>query len=142
MGCGGGTPGSGRVSSVAVWAMAAMIGCAGMAGAATGAGAASAPAATPARPPVLSPLPPAWAAKKQAVPDAPRKLVDINSASPRELKTLPGVDDALAVRIVANRPYLSKAELVTKNVLPTGPYLALKEHVIAMQRTGKPKGKP
>lgn len=79
-------------------------------------------------------------APKKRKPAAPVKLVDINSASRAELKTLPGVGDAEADKIIASRPYLSKAELVTKKVMPTGPYLTLKNHVIAMQKT-KPKAK-
>lgn len=77
---------------------------------------------------------------KKRPPAAPVKLVDINGASRAQLKTLPGIGDAEADRIIAGRPYLSKAELVTKNVIPTGPYLSLKGHVVAMQKV-KPKGK-
>lgn len=73
-------------------------------------------------------------AAKQA---APVKLVDINSASRAELKTLPGIGDAEATKIIAARPYLSKADLATNNVLPTGVYIALKDRIIA-----KPTGKP
>jgi competence protein ComEA len=60
--------------------------------------------------------------------------VDINSASRKELMTLPGVGPAEADKIVANRPYLTKTELVTKGVLPTGPFLSLKNQVVAMQK--------
>jgi DNA uptake protein ComE-like DNA-binding protein len=59
--------------------------------------------------------------------------VDINRASVSSLKSLPGIGDAEAHRIVAGRPYLSKAELVTKKVLPEGPYLAIRRHIIAKQ---------
>lgn len=79
-------------------------------------------------------------APKKRKPAAPVKLVDINSAGRAELKTLPGVGDAEADKIIANRPYLSKAELVTKKVLPTGPFLSLKSRVVAMQKT-QPKAK-
>lgn len=75
------------------------------------------------------------AAAKKAT-EAPTKLVDINGASRVELKTLPGIGDDEAKKIIAGRPYLSKAELATKNVLPTGVYLVLKDRVIAKQ-TGK-----
>jgi competence protein ComEA len=79
--------------------------------------------------------------RKDAVPPtAPVRLVDINSASHKELKTLPGIGDAEADKIIANRPYLTKTELVTKQVLPTGPFLSLRNRVIAMQPI-KPKGK-
>ena len=79
-------------------------------------------------------------AKTPQAPQVPAKLVDINSASRAELKTLPGVGDAEAERIIAGRPYLSKAQLVTKNVMPKGPYLQLRHHVVAMPKA-PPKGK-
>lgn len=71
----------------------------------------------------------------------PVKRIDINSASRAELKTLPYIDDAAATRLIAGRPYLTKKELVSKNVVPLGPYLSLKDRVIALQKT-KPKPKP
>ena len=83
----------------------------------------------------------ASAASKKAAPSAPVKRVDINSASRAELKTLPGIGDAEASKIIAGRPYLSKAELVSKNVLPTGPYLMLKDQIVAIQKN-PPKAKP
>jgi DNA uptake protein ComE-like DNA-binding protein len=70
------------------------------------------------------------AAVKKAAPVA---LVDINSASRAQLKTLPGIGDKEADRIVAGRPYLSKADLASKGVLPTGVYLSLKNRIIARQ---------
>jgi DNA uptake protein ComE-like DNA-binding protein len=76
----------------------------------------------------------ARATKTKKAPAAPVKLVDINSASRKELKTLPGIGDAEAEKIIANRPYLSKTELVGKNVLPIGPYLSLKNKIIAKQK--------
>ena len=48
------------------------------------------------------------------------KPVDINSANKAELKKLPGIDDAKADKIIAGRPYLSKAHLVTRNVIQIG----------------------
>lgn len=63
------------------------------------------------------------------------KLVDINSASRAELSSLPGVDAAQAERIVAGRPYLSKADLAVRNVMPTGVYLSLRHRIVAKQKT-------
>ncbi len=68
--------------------------------------------------------------KRPAPP--PAHLVDLNSAGAKELKTLPGIGDAEAEKIIANRPYLTKTELVSKNVLPTGSYMSLKKLVVAM----------
>ena len=82
----------------------------------------------------------ASAASKKATPDAPVTLVDINSANRAQLKTLPGIGDTEANRIIAGRPYLSKADLATKKAIPIGVYLSLKERVIAIQKQ-KPKGK-
>ncbi len=99
-------------------------------------------AAPPTTAPGLSAAAPhAASAPKKAKPAAPVKLVDINSASRAELKKLPGVGDAEADKIIANRPFLSKAELVTKGVMPAGPYLSLKNRVVAMQKT-MPKPAP
>jgi DNA uptake protein ComE-like DNA-binding protein len=80
------------------------------------------------------------ATSKKATPVAPVALVDINSASRAQLKTLPGISDTEAGRIIAGRPYLSKADLATKKVIPTGTYVSLKDRVIAIQKQ-KPKGK-
>jgi competence protein ComEA len=61
------------------------------------------------------------------------KAVDINSASKAELKTLRGIDDARADKIIAGRPYLSKAFLVTRNIVPAGAYQTIKGQIIARQ---------
>ena len=84
---------------------------------------------------------PAVATTAKTPPQAPvAKLVDINSASRAELKTLPGIGDAEANRIIANRPYLTKSHLVAKKVLELGPYDALRGRIIAVQTT-QPKPK-
>lgn len=60
-------------------------------------------------------------------------LVDINSAGSKELKTLPGINDADAAKIIAGRPYGSKAQLVTHNILDAGVYEGIKSKIIARQ---------
>jgi len=58
--------------------------------------------------------------------------VDLNSASRKELMTLPGIGAEEAGGIIAHRPYLTKTDLVTRNVLPIGPFLSIKPLVVAL----------
>jgi len=76
------------------------------------------------------PNPKIEARKKEA---AKIKLVDINGASVEELKTLPGITEDVAKKIVAGRPYGSKAHLVSRNIIGMGTYDGLKKRVIAKQ---------
>lgn len=70
---------------------------------------------------------------KPAKAAAKVKLVDINSAGKSELKTLPGISDADADKIIAGRPYFSKAHLTTRNIISRPVYEGLKKLVIAGQ---------
>lgn len=77
-------------------------------------------------------------AAKKAKAAAPRvEPVDINSASKDELKKLPGIGDTEADKIIAGRPYLTKAHLVTHNVIPAGLYQSLRDLVVARQKDAK-----
>ncbi|WP_257306841.1 ComEA family DNA-binding protein [Geothrix campi] len=69
------------------------------------------------------------------------KAIDINSATKDQLKTLPGITDAYADKIIAGRPYLSKAFLVTKNVLPNDLFQTLRKQIVARQPSVKAKSK-
>jgi DNA uptake protein ComE-like DNA-binding protein len=70
-------------------------------------------------------------AKAKASAEAKAKAVDINHATKEELKALPGITDAYAEAIVAKRPYKSKADLVTKNVIPLGVFQGVRKQVAA-----------
>ena len=71
------------------------------------------------------------AAKAKAAAEARARAVDINHASRDVLKKVPGMTDALANSIIANRPYKSKAELVTKNAIPLDYYQTIRKLVAA-----------
>lgn len=64
---------------------------------------------------------------------AKQELVDINSASDAELKAIPGLGDAYIAKIVVNRPYANKTQLVSKKVLPESVYEKIKDKIIAKQ---------
>lgn len=64
---------------------------------------------------------------------AKTKLVDINTAKTEELKNLPGITDAEAAKIIAGRPYASKADLVVRKLIDDAAYENLKKLIIAKQ---------
>lgn len=70
--------------------------------------------------------------KSTKVVAAPKvKLVDINSAKKEELKTLPGIGEAQAEKIMAGRPYGSKAHLITRNIVEREIYNNINQLVVA-----------
>jgi len=60
-------------------------------------------------------------------------LIDINSASAAELKTIPGIGDAYSAAIIKGRPYANKAQLNSRGILPAGVYAKIKDKIIAKQ---------
>jgi DNA uptake protein ComE-like DNA-binding protein len=71
--------------------------------------------------------------KPEAKADA--KLIDLNSASEKELASLKGIGDVRAKAIVKGRPYKGKNELVDKKIVPQNVYDDIKDQVIAKQDT-------
>ena len=61
------------------------------------------------------------------------KLVNINGATREELKKLPGIGNTEADKIIAGRPYASKADLVTHNIITRAVYEPVKKLIIAKQ---------
>lgn len=56
-------------------------------------------------------------------------LLDLNSATIFELKELKGIGDALATRIVENRPYTTKIDLIGRRVIPDNTYEVIKHSI-------------
>lgn len=73
---------------------------------------------------------PAGAVKEPATQSI---AIDINSATLAQLMTLPGIGNVEAHRIIAGRPYLTKAGLVTDKIIPAGTYQAIRHRIIAIQ---------
>jgi competence protein ComEA len=78
--------------------------------------------------PTTKPIKPKPAAKPAAA-----QLLDINTASEKELSALKGIGDVRAANIVKNRPYKGKDELVQKKIIPPAVYAGIKDKIIAKQ---------
>jgi DNA uptake protein ComE-like DNA-binding protein len=59
------------------------------------------------------------------------KIVDVNHASKEQLTTLPGIDDAVADRVIADRPYKTAHELVTRRVISEEEYQRIRSRIMA-----------
>ncbi|MGH6794373.1 MAG: ComEA family DNA-binding protein, partial [Methylocella sp.] len=70
---------------------------------------------------------------KPAAKSAATQLLDINTASEKELRALKGVGDVRAAAIIKNRPYKGKDELVQKKIIPAAVYAGIKDKIIAKQ---------
>jgi competence protein ComEA len=59
----------------------------------------------------------------------PDGLLDLNSATLFELKELAGIADGLAERIIENRPYTTKIDLIGRRVIPDATYEIIKHAI-------------
>lgn len=89
----------------------------------------------PAAAPSAAPAPKADAKPAAQAPaaEAKKELMDINTASEKDLATLPKIGEARAKAIVKGRPYHGKDDLINKKVIPQDAYDAIKDLVIAKQ---------
>ncbi|MBL8521750.1 MAG: helix-hairpin-helix domain-containing protein [Betaproteobacteria bacterium] len=85
--------------------------------------------------------PAAPAAKADAKADAKKEPMDLNSATEKELASLPKIGEAKAKAIVKGRPWGGKDELVVKKVLSQAEYDAIKDLIIAKQPEKKEEPK-
>jgi DNA uptake protein ComE-like DNA-binding protein len=65
---------------------------------------------------------------------ATTNLVDINSASPDQLATLPGITGEDAKKIIASRPYTRKNQLKQKNIIAAATYDGIKNLIVAKRQ--------
>jgi len=72
-------------------------------------------------------------AKAEKAEAATTAKTDINSATKEELMKLPGVGDATADKIIAGRPYKTKADLSSKKIVGVKAYAKLRGMIIAKQ---------
>ena len=73
------------------------------------------------------------AAAPAAAPEAKKDPMDINSATEKELATLPKIGEARAKAIIKGRPYNGKDDLINKKIIPQDAYDAIKDVIIAKQ---------
>jgi DNA uptake protein ComE-like DNA-binding protein len=57
------------------------------------------------------------------------EVLDLNDATEEELQELSGIGPALSARIVENRPYRNKLELVSRMVIPEATYERIKDQI-------------
>ena len=90
------------------------------------------PAAAPAPKAAAAPAPKADANPAPAA-EARKEPMDINTASAKELASLPKIGEARATAIVKGRPYSGKDDLINKKIIPQDAYDAIKDVIVAKQ---------
>ncbi len=82
---------------------------------------------------------PATSASASASASAKTELLDLNTATKKELATLPKIGDVRSDAIIKGRPYKGKDELLSKKILTEDVYNGIKDLVIAKQKPAEKK---
>ncbi len=56
--------------------------------------------------------------------------IDLNSASERQLESLPGITQEDARRIIRSRPYHGQADLMNRGVISAGAYRRIRDQIV------------
>ncbi|MFL4997039.1 MAG: ComEA family DNA-binding protein [Microvirga sp.] len=114
----------------ALAALGSLLACPALAQtAAPSAGAAAKPPAATAAPSTSAATP------APGTTSATNALIDINTAPKDQLDKLPQIGEARADAIIKGRPYKAKNELVDKKIIPQNAYDAIKDRIIAHQKS-------
>ena len=80
----------------------------------------------------LFPLTMTDSAAAQAIEKA--EILDINTATAKQLKAISGIGDAYSEKVIKGRPYQRNNELVQKKIIPKATYDKIKEQIVARQK--------
>src|SRR6476620_5034951 len=75
-------------------------------------------------------------------PSVAGELVDINSATPDQLKSLPGMTEGYIMMIVGGRPFQTKEDLVEQKLLPQETYDQMKNQIVVKGGSSKSSSPP
>jgi len=84
-----------------------------------------------------APVKAAPAAKAKSTMKPTMAKCDVNSASKEDLMKLSGIDDATADKIIAGRPFKTKAALVSKGIMTKEAYAKISAHITTKKATAK-----
>ncbi len=73
-----------------------------------------------------------------AAAQAPQpSILDLNSATRDQLVAFPGIGAAYADKIINNRPFKQRSELVSRKIMPDRAYLAIKKWLVPTSEDAK-----
>lgn len=78
-------------------------------------------------------VPPSSAGPSRAPTTYFPQFLDLNTATAEQLKTLPGIGETEADRIIKGRPYQRQEELLERNIIPWPMYEQIKNRIVVKQ---------